>query len=268
MKQYVVDAFTDTVFKGNPAAICVMDSWLSDGLMQSIAIENNLSETAFAVKGDDGIYDLRWFTPGGEIDLCGHATMATSYAILNLVEKGADRVRYRTKSGSLSVSRRDGLYELDMPAYRMEKVPVTDSMETACGSRPIEAWTGRDLVMVFDNESKVMDADVDMDEMKKLFGVCQHITAPGSEHDIVTRTFAPKLNVPEDPVCGSGHCHVAPMWAEKLGKQELDALQASKRSGLLRCRVDGDRVILGGKAALFSVAEIYLPGEPNPALRT
>lgn len=267
MRQFVVDAFTDTVFKGNPAAICVLEQWPSEELMQDIAVENNLSETAFAVRADDGVYDLRWFTPGGEIDLCGHATMATSYAILNLVEKGADLVRYRTRSGPLSVRRVNGRYELDMPAYTLKQIPVTDEMERAIGIRPDEAWLGRDLVLVFDDERKVIDADPDIEAVKRLDGLVQHLTAPGTEHDIVTRSFAPKVRVPEDPVCGSGHCHVAPYWARRLGKTELDALQASRRTGRLRCRVEGDRVVLGGDAALFSIAEIYLPGEPNPALR-
>lgn len=258
LKQYVADAFADEVFKGNPAAVCVLEKWLPDALMQSIAMENNLSETAFAVKkGPD--YELRWFTPGGEIDLCGHATLGTAYILLRFYEKNSDRVVFQTKSGTLIVKKTGDLYEMDMPAYQLRQVPVTEDMRRAIGFLPQEAWMGRDLVCVMQHEDEVLQAAPDGELVKKFDGTLLHLTAGGSNYDCVTRSFAPKLNVPEDPVCGSGHCHVAPLWGQKTAKKELVAYQASKRSGVIYCRLAGDRVFLAGKAALYSAAEIYLP---------
>lgn len=258
LHQYVVDAFTDRVFKGNPAAVCLLAEWLPDSLMQSIARENNLSETAFTVKKGSG-YELRWFTPGGEIDLCGHATLGTAYVLMNFVEPDRERISFYTKSGELIVKRADDLYEMDMPAYALTPVPVTDEMEQAIGVRPLEAWMGRDLVCVVENEAQVIQAVPDGEKLKKLDGLLLQLTAKGTSYDCVTRSFAPKLNVSEDPVCGSGHCHVIPLWAEKMKKDRLTAYQASERSGVLYCQVKEDRVVVAGKAALYSKAEIYVP---------
>ena len=258
LKQYVVDAFTDEVFKGNPAAVCVLTEWIPDTLMQNIAKENNLSETAFTVKKGSE-YELRWFTPGGEIDLCGHATLGTAYVLLRFVEKNCDKISFQTKSGRLIVKKEHDLYEMDMPAYQLKKVPVTDEMEQAIGSRPVEAWMGRDLVCVMADEKEVLQAAPDEEKLKKLDGLLLQLTAQGTKYDCVTRSFAPKLNVAEDPVCGSGHCHVIPLWAGKTKKKELTAYQASKRSGVLYCRMEAERVILARKAALYSKGEIYVP---------
>lgn len=260
MKQYVVDAFTDQIFHGNPAAVCVLERWLPDELMQSIARENNLSETAFTIKNGER-YDLRWFTPGGEIDLCGHATLGTAHVLLRFVEKDWHTVSFQTRSGLLTVNKNGDLYEMDMPAFQLTPVTVTDEMEQAIGIRPVEAWMGRDLVCVLENEQQVRQAAPDKERLLKLDGLLLQLTARGSDYDCVTRSFAPKLNVFEDPVCGSGHCHVVPLWTGKLGKQSLTALQASSRSGILYCRMEGGkRVILAGKVALYSSAEIYIPG--------
>lgn len=258
LKQYVVDAFTDSVFKGNPAAVCVLPEWLPDTLMQDIAKENNLSETAFTVKNGEE-YELRWFTPGGEIDLCGHATLGTAYVLMSFYEPDCSLISFQTKSGRLVVKKVNDLYEMDMPAYSLTRVPVTDEMEQTIGFRPLEAWMGRDLVCVMENEQQVIQASPDDENLKELDGLLLQLTAKGTDYDCVTRTFAPKLNVSEDPVCGSGHCHVVPLWAQKLQKSDLIAFQASKRSGVLYCHMDNDRVILAGKAALYSKAEIYVP---------
>lgn len=260
LKQYVVDAFTDEVFKGNPAAVCVLPKWLPDMLMQKIAMENNLSETAFTVKRGSE-YELRWFTPGGEIDLCGHATLGTAYVLLQFIETDSSSVSFQTKSGRLIVKKVNDLYEIDMPVYPLTEVPVTDAMEQAIGFRPSEAWIGRDLVCVMTDEQQVLQATPNEERLKKLDGLLLHLTAKGTTYDCVTRSFAPKLNVSEDPVCGSGHCHVIPLWTDKIKKCELIAFQASKRSGILYCRIENDRVILAGKAALYSKAEIYVPEE-------
>lgn len=260
LKQYVVDAFTDHVFKGNPAAVCILPKWISDSLMQDIARENNLSETAFTVKQGDE-YELRWFTPGGEIDLCGHATLGAAYVLLNFIETERNQISFQTKSGPLMVKRTDDVYEMDLPAYPLTEVPVTDEMEQAIGFRPSEAWIARDLVCIMDDEKQVFEAVPDEEKLKKLDGLLLQLTAKGTDYDCVTRSFAPKLNVSEDPVCGSGHCHVIPLWTKKMKKNTLTAYQASKRSGILYCRMDHDRVILAGKAALYSKAEIYVPEE-------
>ena len=167
MKCYVVDAFTDTVFKGNPAAVCVLENWLSDELMQEIAKENNLSETAFTVRRGD-LYDLRWFTPGGEIDLCGHATLATAYILMRFIVPAWDTVSFQTKSGILKVQKKNDLYEMDMPAYQLTSIPVTLEMEEAIGFRPVEAWIGRDLVCVLKDEGQVIRAKPDEEKLKNL----------------------------------------------------------------------------------------------------
>lgn len=258
MKCYVVDAFTDKIFKGNPAAVCVLDRWLPDMLMQEIAKENNLSETAFTVRNGE-TYDLRWFTPGGEIDLCGHATLAAAFVLMRFVVPAWTQVSFQTKSGRLTVHKKQDLYEMDLPAYPLKPVPVTSEMEQAIGFRPVEAWLGRDLVCVLENEEQVRTAMPNEEKLKKLDGLLLQLTARGRNYDCVTRSFAPKLGVSEDPVCGSGHCHIIPLWAERLKKSDLCAFQASSRSGVLYCRVQGSRVLMAGKAALYSIAELYLP---------
>ncbi|MDL2217791.1 PhzF family phenazine biosynthesis protein [Christensenellaceae bacterium OttesenSCG-928-M15] len=257
MKQYVVDAFTDKVFSGNPAAICIMDSWLPDELMVSIAAENNLSETAFAVKNGEK-YHLRWFTLAGEIDLCGHATLACAYVVLNHVEKDWNIVTFETLSGDLTVSRKGDLYEMDFPAYDLKPVEVTPQITDAIGARPDAAYMGRDLLCVYKDEAVVRRVTPDMDKVKALEGLLLHITARGSDTDCVSRSFAPKCNFPEDPVCGSGHCHIVPYWAKTLQRETIVAYQASKRGGTLYCKMDGSRVKLAGKAALFAIAEIFI----------
>ena len=278
MKQYIVDAFTDKVFSGNPAAICILDEWLADEIMLSIAKENNLSETAFAIKQEtkDSInaihYKLRWFTPGGEIDLCGHATLACAFVIMNYYEKNLKTVIFDTLSGKLTVNRKNGdLYELDFPAYDLKKVEITDEMIELIGKKPTEAYLGRDLMCVFDDEEFILSADLDSEKIKKLDGLLLHITAQHSNHslnskiknttdkiDCISRSFAPKLNIYEDPVCGSGHCHIAPYWIKKLQKENLTAYQASKRSGTLYCSLaNNGRMKMSGKAALFAISEIF-----------
>lgn len=257
MKQYVVDAFTDKVFAGNPAAVCVMDKWLADDTMQKIAIENNLSETAFAVK-EGGAYHLRWFTPGGEVELCGHATLATAYVITRFVEPEASAVSFDTLSGRLIVEKNGDLLTMDFPSFQLKPLAVTDTIAAALGGiRPVEAYMGADLVCVLENEAQVRQVRPNQDMIRDMDGLCLHITAPGIKYDCVTRTFAPKCNVAEDPVCGRGHCHVVPLWAQKTGRTELTAYQASARGGVLHCRYAGERIFLSGTAALFSEAKIY-----------
>ncbi|MCB6608491.1 PhzF family phenazine biosynthesis protein [[Clostridium] symbiosum] len=257
MKQYVADAFTDQVFHGNPAAICILDAWISEELMMNIAIENNFSETAFAVKEGE-TYRLRWFTPGGEIDLCGHATLACAFVLFNYYETEAGQITFKTLSGELIVEKRDGLYEMDFPAYELTPVPVTEEMAGAIGAVPSEAYMGRDLLCIFENEEIIRALNPDQEKVKSLDGLLLHATARGTDGDCVSRSFAPKCGVAEDAVCGSGHCHIVPYWAKRLKKERITAVQASKRGGILYCRLDGKRVKLAGKAALYSIAELQV----------
>jgi len=257
MKQYVVDAFTDKVFHGNQAAVCVLDAWLPEELMINITRENNFSETAFTVKEGEK-WRLRWFTPGGEIDLCGHATLATAFVLLNFYEKEDEEIVFTTLSGDLAVTRRGGLFEMEFPAYDLKPVEVTDAMEEALGSRPVSAYMARDLLCVMDNEQTVRNLAPDLEKIKQIDGLLLHVTARGQDADCVSRSFAPKLSVSEDPVCGSGHCHIIPYWADRLDKDELVAYQASQRGGTLYCRRIGDKVFMAGAAALYSVDELFV----------
>ena len=257
LKQYVVDAFTDKVFAGNPAAVCVLCDWQSDDLLINITRENNLSETAFAVQEGDH-YRLRWFTPGGEIDLCGHATLATAYVITRFIQPECTTVHFQTLSGKLVVEKHNDLFEMDFPAYELRPVGTTDEISDALGVRPLETYIGRDLLCVMDTEETVRCLKPDMTKLLTLNGLLLHITAPGKEFDCVSRSFAPKLNVPEDPVCGSGHCHIVPYFVKRLEKKEIVAYQASERGGILYCNFNNNRVKLSGKAVLYSEAELYV----------
>jgi PhzF family phenazine biosynthesis protein len=258
MKYYVVDAFAEKVFEGNPAGVCVMKEWLSDDLMQKIAIENNLSETAFAVKGTEN-YKLRWFTPGGEINLCGHATLATAFVIMNFYEKQLKTIHFETMSGKLTVNRTEDLYELDFPTLSSKEVPLTEQMIDALGMTPLESYLNRDLVFVLESEEAVNEANPDFSKLAQLTeGLGVIITAKGNHFDFVSRAFFPKLKVNEDPVCGSAHCGLIPFWAERLEKREMVARQLSSRGGTLYCKYEDSRVKMAGKAALYSIADLYI----------
>lgn len=256
MKQYIVDAFTDKPFCGNPAAVLILDRRLSDETMQAIAAENNLAETAFVVK-EGGRYRIRWFTPSMEEELCGHATLAASFVILNFYEPDANEVRYTSVSGDLSVRRIGGLYELNFPTYELSEIPVTDEMERAFGARPIKAILGLDLNCVFEDETVVRGLTPDYALLKTLPGRIWNATARGTEYDCVSRSFTPEIAVPEDPVCGSAHCQIADWWAKTLGKPVIRAYQASPRGGELECEPLGNgRIALRGKAVLVAVSEL------------
>ena len=256
MKQFIVDAFSDHVFAGNQAAVCILDEWQTDEMMLNIARENNFSETAFAVKEDKDTYRLRWFTPDTEINLCGHATLATGYVILEHYDINIPSVTFKTLSGDLIVRHKGDLFEMDFPAYKFDHIEVTDEMEEALGVRPIDAVLSRDLLMILDSEEAVKNLKPDLSKLDQLEGLIQAVTAKGSDYDCVSRVFAPQVGINEDPVTGSTHCLIAPYWAEKLGKNKLTAFQASKRTGILYCEVIGDRVKISGKAALYSISEI------------
>ena len=256
MKQYIVDAFTDKPFSGNPAAVCVMDSWPSEESMMKLAMENNLSETAFIVKEDTG-YRLRWFTPGTEVELCGHATLASSYVILKHYDTDRDIVQFNTLSGVLTVRKNGDLYQMDFPTYELKEIPVTDAMEQAFGVRPIKAVLGLDLVCVFETEEQVRQMHPDQGLLTGIEGRIQNATAAGRETDCVSRSFCPKLAIAEDPVCGSAHCQIADYWSGVLGKKKIQAYQASKRGGYLYCElIENGRISISGKAALVAISDI------------
>ena len=260
MKQYIVDAFTSKPFSGNPAAVCVMDHWPSEEFMMKLAMENNLSETAFIVKEEAG-YHLRWFTPGTEVKLCGHATLASSYVILNYYEKGSNEVKFNTLSGELTIHRNGNLYEMDFPTYELKEIPATDDMEKAFGVRPIKAVLGLDLVCVFESEDIVREMAPNQELLQGIEGRIQNATAAGSETDCISRSFCPKLSIPEDPVCGSAHCQIAAYWADQLNKQEIYAYQASRRGGYLHCTLQGNnRITISGEATIVAISEIFVEG--------
>lgn len=255
MKYYIADAFAEKAFGGNPAAVLVLDQWLPDDTMQKIAAENNLSETAFAVKtGAD--YQLRWFTPGAEIDLCGHATLAAGYVILNHYEPDKGEVHFHTRSGCLTVKRSGELYEMDLPAILPEEYVVTRELVQALGGVvPVEVHKKRDLVVLLESEKQLLELKPDLEVMKRLpEGLAVFATAPSDDpkYDFVDRAFWPKLCIDEDPVCGSAHCNLAPYWSRKLGKTSLVAHQVSKRGGVLYLEDCGDRIKIAGSVAPYA----------------
>ena len=256
---YQVDAFTSKVFSGNPAAVCILKHWIDDVLLQSIAAENNLSETAFLVPADDG-FDLRWFTPTTEVTLCGHATLAAASVVMARREWTGDEVPFRTRwSGRLAVTRRDGLFVMDFPARSAGTFDAPPGLEEALGVTPRDVFASEeDMLVILDDERAVRSARPDMTVLERLPFRGVIITARGDESDIVSRFFAPRVGVPEDPVTGSSHCVLAPYWARELGKKELHALQVSERGGELWCAPSGDRVFISGETALYSEGMIRL----------
>ncbi len=247
---YQIDAFTDRVFAGNPAGVCFLDRWLEDSILQSIAAENNLSETAFLVPAGNR-YELRWFTPKVEVDLCGHGTLASAFAVFEYINPQAGRVDFQTKSGLLSVERQGDLLTMDFPSRRPEPCPPPDQLAEILGIPPVQTLRARDLVVVYEEEDQVRRLQPDLARVAALDTFAVIVTAPGKNSDFVSRFFAPKVGVPEDPVTGSAHCSLIPYWSERLGKKQLHAFQLSERGGELFCLDQGDRVSIGGKAAAY-----------------
>lgn len=254
---YQVDAFASRLFSGNSAAVCPLEQWLPDQQMQAIAAETNLANTAFFVRNGDH-YRLRWFTPKVEVPLCGHATLASAYIILNDLEPSAKSVRFETKSGTLIVTRDGDLFSLDFPADPPEECKAPPQLVPALGGRPETVLAARNYLAVYGSEDEVRSLAPNMQALLLVdrFGVIA--TAPGKQVDFVSRFFAPKQGVPEDPVTGSAHCTLVPYWSKRLGKKKLHAHQVSSRGGELRCEDRGDRVILSGKAVRFLEGTIHL----------
>lgn len=250
LPMFQVDAFTSRRFCGNPAAVVLLETWLSDDILQAIAAENNLSETAF-IRPEGGAFGLRWFTPEVEVDLCGHATLAGAFVLFEegLVE--GDSVGFESRSGRLTVARDGDLLTLDFPARPPAPAECTDDVVMALGDRPREVLVARDLLAVFETEDEVVSLQPDFDGIEALDAMAVIATAPGREVDFVSRFFAPGVGVPEDPVTGSAHCTLVPYWSERLGKRNLHARQVSKRGGELLCEDRGDRVAIGGRAVMY-----------------
>ncbi|MHC4591123.1 MAG: PhzF family phenazine biosynthesis protein [Planctomycetota bacterium] len=254
---YQIDAFAGALFSGNPAGVCLLDEWLPDGTLQSIAAENNLSETAFLVR-QESRYELRWFTPQVEVDLCGHATLASGHVIVEFEDPGSERVEFISKSGILSVERRDDLLFLDFPSRKPKPCEPPRGLETILGAPPSEVHSSRDLMVVFDDEKTIREMSPDFDALTGLEWIGVVVTAPGRESDFASRFFAPRAGIPEDPVTGSSHCTLVPYWAARLGKQDLRAVQLSKRGGELFCADKGERVSIGGRAVTYLSGTIWI----------
>ena len=257
MKYYIVDAFTDELFKGNPAGVCVLDKALDDKTMQSIAAENNLSETAFIKKNNNG-YDLKWFTPETEIDLCGHATLAAAYVINNFIDKKAVEIAFNTLSGELKVVKNDKMYDVNLPASNIKKVEVHPLMEKAIGTFVVEAYAARDLMLRLESEEQLKKLKPNTDLLKETGYLGIIATTKGSEADFVSRFFAPNAGIAEDPVTGSSHCMLIPYWSEKLHKTYMVSKQLSSRGGTVYCRYLGNNVLISGNAVLYLEGNINI----------
>ncbi len=247
---YQIDAFTNQLFHGNPAAVCPLENWLEDDRLQAIAAENNLSETAFFIKNDNH-YELRWFTPQIEVDLCGHATLATAYVLINFIDTSLTRVEFSTKSGTLHVEKEGDLLSMDFPARPASACSIPDALLAGLIMPPREVLLARDYLVVYDSEDEVRSLKPDMEMLLEVDNMGVIVTAAGNEVDFVSRFFAPKAGIPEDPVTGSAHCTLIPYWASKLGKKKLHAWQVSKRCGEIFCHDFGHRVKIAGKAVTY-----------------
>jgi predicted PhzF superfamily epimerase YddE/YHI9 len=255
---YQIDAFTSRLFSGNPAAVCPLEKWLPDHQMQAIAAENNLAETAFFVPDGASGYRLRWFTPQVEVDLCGHATLASAFVILNDLRPSANSVSFETKSGRLTVSREGDLFSLDFPARPPSPCDVFPGLVPAVGGRPEAILAADDYLVVYGSEDEVRALTPSMEALLNIDRFATIVTAPGKQADFVSRFFAPGKGVPEDPVTGRAHCTLIPYWSKRLGKKKLHALQVSPRGGELWCEDRGDRVIISGRAVRFLEGTICL----------
>ncbi len=258
IKIFQVDAFASAVFKGNPAAVCPLKKWLPDQVMQNIAMENNLSETAFFIE-DDNTFHIRWFTPKAELDLAGHPTLATAHVILNEFKRNIKLINFKTKIGdTLKVTYKDNLYLMDFPSRPPKNIDEIDILVDALGKKPKKLLAYRDLIAIFDNQDEIQSMNPNIDTLKKLSYPSVVITAIGNEVDFVSRNFAPKLGISEDPVTGSSHCELIPYWSKILNKKEMIAYQLSERGGKIYCGHNNDRVSLGGEAITFLRGEIEI----------
>ena len=253
-----VDAFTSKTFGGNPAGVCVLERWLPDEVLQRIAAENNLSETAFFTREAD-FFHLRWLTPLVEVDLCGHATLAAAFVLFSELHHTEPTVRFKSRSGWLAVAQREDIMELDFPSRPPLACPAPEQLSRGLGRAPREILKARDYFAVFDSEAEVASLTPDMNLLAQLDCLGIIVTARGDDADFVSRFFAPRAGIPEDPATGSSHCSLIPFWAERLGKSRFLARQVSRRGGEFYCRHLGERVGIGGRAVVYSRGEIEIP---------
>lgn len=259
-KIFQIDAFTKTVFGGNPAAVCILESWISDELMQKIAAENNLAETAYAVKKSD-YYELRWFTPEIEVDLCGHATLATAHVLFNHYGFNENTIRFISpRSGELLVRKNtDGSITMDFPADELNSIPIHEKINEAIGETPLEILKGKtDYLLIYESQEVIERISPNFYLLDQLDCRGVIVSAKGNDVDFVSRFFAPQCGIPEDPVTGSAHTTLTPYWSKKLGKSELSAKQLSQRRGELQCEYLGDRVKITGFAVCYLIGEISI----------
>jgi len=254
---YQVDAFTSRVFHGNPAAVCPLEAWLDDETLRAIAAENNLSETAFFVREGEG-YALRWFTPKAEVDLCGHATLASAFVILEILDPARQQVAFSTKSGTLTVTREGPRLVMDFPSRPGEPATASEALLRGLGREPQAVFRSRDYLVLYDSEAEIRALVPDMAALLEVDSLGVIVTAPGEQVDFVSRFFAPRVGVPEDPVTGSAHCTLIPYWSKRLGKREMTAWQVSERGGELFCTDLGERVKVAGQAVLYMQGTIRL----------
>jgi len=254
-----VDAFSDRPFAGNPAMVYRLDSWLDDGVMQRIAAEHNLAETAFLVK-EGPAWHIRWFTPAAEVPLCGHATLASAHVLFHCYDEPGEAIDFTCLSGALRVTREGERLVLDFPARTARPSDMRQAVERALGT-PVQAvWATDELLAVLPSEAAVRACQPDLPALARLPGLGVIISAPGERHDFVSRYFAPGIGIDEDPVTGSTHCTLAPYWAERLGKNSLSAFQCSARGGELHCTVQGERVLIAGQAVLIASGRLHIAG--------
>jgi len=254
---YQIDAFSEKVFEGNPAAVCPLSEWLSDEMMQSIAKENNLSETAFFVPAEHGFH-IRWFTPVAEVDLCGHATLASAYVIFTFLGFEENTINFESKSGLLKVEEHNGLLVMDFPSQPPIPCLTPDEIVQAFKNTPVECLKSEDYIVVFDNEDEVASAQPDFDALSKLDLRGVAITAKSNKYDFVVRFFAPKYGINEDPVTGSAYTQLIPYWSNTIGVNKLHAKQVSSRGGEVFCEFVGNRVSIAGKAVTYLAGEIEI----------
>jgi len=255
---FQVDAFTDRLFGGNPAGICPLEQWLEDEVMQKIAMENNLSESAFFIKKDEGFH-IRWFTPKVEVNLCGHATLASAHVIFQYLGHKPQVISFESRSGMLNVRKENELLVLDFPANKPQRTGLPEDFVQSLNITPVQCYRGKeDYLLLYKSQQEIEALIPDFKKLEKIDARAVIVTAPGNQADFVSRFFAPRVGVDEDPVTGSAHTVLIPFWAEKLGKTEMKALQLSRRGGTLFCRLRDNRVDIGGKAVTYLKGEISL----------
>jgi len=258
LKIYQIDAFAEKVFSGNPAAVIPLENWVPDEVMQKIAMENNLSETAFFVSTENGFH-IRWFTPLAEVDLCGHATLATAHVLFNHLNYTENEISFQSRSGILKVKKEQELIVLNFPTSKLTGIEIPENLKNAFNHKPVKSLKGRDdIILIFENKEQITQLNPDFQQIlaSKTRGII--VTAKSEKYDFVSRFFAPAVGVNEDPVTGSAHTMLIPYWSGVLGKNELMAKQVSARGGVLHCKNLGERVEIGGNAVTYLVGEINL----------